>query len=175
MADFDTVMVAQGSVSVTVDEDDGKFVEVCLVLSVDVVENPFTVELFFSSESTATLGEDFQANIVIPDGCPLFPSNDPVDRVIVDFVPPNNTACGFVTILDDGIFEDEELIVLNINETFVSDILLVEGSSANITILKDQEGRSSRITLGKSHYSRPSHIRTLWDQAQFRYAKSSDM
>ena len=120
-----------------VDECCRIFVDVCLTLSsATEIGNPFTAEVIVDeAASTATLGSDFQPGIVFPDGCPIS------DSLLIEFVPGTElTACGIVTILDDGIFEDEEIIAFAINQTFVSGIVLADSSIVTITINRDSQG-----------------------------------
>ena len=96
--------------------------------------------------STATLGSDFQPGIVFPDGCPMVGSSEASDSLLIEIVPGTElTACGVVTILDDGIFEDEEIIAFAINQTFVSGIVLADASIVTITINRDSQGKLNRI------------------------------
>ena len=131
-----------------VDECCRIFVDVCLTLRVATeIGNPFTVEVIVDeAASTATLGSDFQPGIVFPDGCPMVNSSEASDSLLIEFVPGTElTACGVVTILDDGIFEDEEIIAFAINETFVSGIVLVDSNIVTITINRDSQGKLNRI------------------------------
>ena len=127
---------------INTEECGGTFVDVCLeVGGVTAIGNAFTAELVVDSATTAIIGLDFQPGSVIPDRCPNADSSDVSDSVLVNFeVGSELTACGVVTILDDNIFEAEEMIVLTINETSVSDFATPSGS-VTITIARDPQGK----------------------------------
>ena len=140
--------IARPTLANDVDECCRIFVDVCLTLSsATEIGNPFTVEVIVDeAASTATLGSDFQLSIVFPDGCPMVGSSEASDSLLIEFVPGTElTACGVVTILDDGIFEDEEIIAFAINETFVRGIVLVDSNIVTITINRDSQGKLNRI------------------------------
>ena len=131
-----------------VDECCRIFVDVCLTLSSGTeIGNPFTAEVIVDeAATTATLGLDFQPGIVFPDGCPMVGSNETSVSLLIEFVPGTElTACGVVTILDDGIFEDEEIIAFAINQTFVNGTVLADSSIVTITINRDSQGKLNRI------------------------------
>ena len=143
--DATTASIALSTSANDVDECCRIFVDVCLTLSgATEIGNPFTAEVIVDeAASTATLGSDFQPGIVFPDGCPMVGSSEASDSLLIEFVPGTElTACGVVTILDDGIFEDEEIIAFTINQTFVSNHVLVDSS---ITIYRDSQGKLNRI------------------------------
>lgn len=144
--------------SVAVDECGNNFVAICLDLTgPGEIENPFSVELILGDQSTATLDADFELGIVPPAGCPLspfntgsVPPNAPVGpnvtatSLVIEFQPGTELqACGFVTILDDDIYEDEELIVCVINSTSPYSVSAEDPMEVNITINKDIQGLDS--------------------------------
>ena len=146
--DAGTASIALSTSANDVDECCQIFVDVCLTLSsASEIGNPFTAEVIVNEkDSTATLGSDFQPGIVFPDGCPMVGSSEASDSLLIEFVPGTElTACGVVTILDDGIFEDEEIIAFAINQTFVSGIVLANSSVVTITINRDSQGKLNRI------------------------------
>ena len=146
--DAGTASIALSTSANDVDECCRIFVDVCLTLSsASVIGNPFTAEVIVNEKaSTATLGLDFQPGIVFPDGCPIVGSSEASDRLLIEFVPGTElTACGVVTILDDGIFEDEEIIVFSINQTFVNGTVLADSNRVTITIKRDSQGKLNRI------------------------------
>ena len=150
---FITYTAASSSIALStsanvVDECCRIFVDVCLTLSgATKIENPITAEVIVDeAASTATLGSDFQPGIVFPDGCPMVGSSEASDSLLIEFVPGTElTACGVVTILDDGIFEDEEIITFAINQTFVSGIIFATSDIVTITINRDSQGKLNRI------------------------------
>ena len=146
---------------IEVDECGNNFVEVCVELILNpttMIGNPFTVQLTAADVyNAATLGLDYEFGIVPQQGCPLSPFNSGA-------VPPNAPSgpsptatsllipfeegsvlefCGFVTILDDNIYEDKEEIILTIDSTSpftVARASVMPPDSTTIHINKDKRG-----------------------------------
>ena len=136
------------------------FAQICAsVTGVEEIGNDFTLEfLLNATASTATLGLDFELGILVPEGCPLAPANTPpffpstspsasllTSSVLINFVAGMNIstpACGVVTILDDGIFEPTENIILSFSGTSPYDVEYSGDTAPSITINEDPLGKT---------------------------------
>lgn len=140
--------------SISVDECEDNFVEVCVEVTTTCIGNPFTVELIVWTGTTAVLGDDFELGIVPPEGCPLSPFNfGPVPpnapagpeptatSLLINFEAGSDLeACSFVSILNDNVYEAEEQITLAISASSPFFVNIGSPFAATIIINKDIKG-----------------------------------
>lgn len=140
------------------------FIEVCVELqgAADMIGNPFTVEvIILEVNSTATLLADYQLGLVIPNGCPnpLDDSDQDLESLSIEFNPGSDLlACADVTVLDDAIFEGDEVVVFMINQTFPFDVSIDSGTTT-LVIQSDPTGiEYGKAFPSKTHRPKPGQM-----------------